>query len=236
MSSTNQSNSGAAAGNKQENNDPKSNMSMGAAASIGNSISNGQLQAGSTQTVYVAATSGTAQAVTAVTLINQLEKQNTIFGPYDETSMELIVIPRRCNIWAGGSTYLTAKFYDGQEAGTTSGLAVKTKQFYSIGFNGAERNEINYNWGVTAEVKPFVLGETRNIAFIEVVDPTGAGTTTAWFSEWTFTLYERTFIGASLKSMFIDLDDNEWKRKRQEEEGALKVKKIKSLTLPMNME
>lgn len=221
MSGANQSNNGAASSDQQETNSPQTRGSVGPANSITNAIQNGDLRAARTETVLLASSSGTQSAIKASDLITILQQQNPIYG-FPAGSTDYVVVPRHVDIWAGGNVILTARF--NECAAINSQTVGMSKQFYAVGFEGADRCHFNFMWGSPAEVRPWVADPTASDDLapvnLEVVNPFDEAANTTWVAKFTFTVFARSFFNLA-PGFFLDKTPEEMQKHLKEQRGRL---------------
>lgn len=148
---------------------------------------------------------------------------------------QVTLLVRKIDIWAEGNNLLTAKFHMG---GRGNAQVTETRQFYAIGFAGAERNHISFDYDICPHVIPWDIfnGSLDPIVDVSIVDAGGVAATTGYFMQVTFTFYNRTFLDF-ISPSFLNTPNQEAGRKRAaEREAEMRVEKIKKLTLPMNVE
>lgn len=236
MPGTNKSNPGTTESNQQETNNPETRGSVGPANSITNAIQNGDVHGARTETVYLARSTGTQVSILARDLLTALETQNPIYS-FPLTSTSYVVVPRHIDVWAGGNVILTAKFNECSALSATT--APMSQQFYAVGFDGADRCHIQYKWGMPAEVRPWLADSTAPApqapCIIECSSPFDTEAPTTWFAKFTFTVFDRTFFNV-VPTLFMDKTPQEMEKQQQEQRGIKRLKRMKDLTLPNNME
>ena len=237
MSNTNQSNGAAAQGNSQEIPPHQTGLSTGSTNPITNSIRNGTVQQMQTATVFLASGQGGASTVTPLSIMNALSQQHTIFKPIYAAGIDAVtILVRKIDIWADGNNLLTAKFHMG---GRSKAQVVETKQFYAIGFAGAERNHISFDYDMVPHVLPWDLKDRSDDEIVEiaVVDSGGVPAAGGYFAQVTFSFYNRSFLSFLQNPGLINMPNKEAGRKRAaEREAEMQVAKIKKLTIPVNAE
>ena len=247
MSSTDQSNTPTAESYQQEDQDVEAYGAAGASTGGVRGAHNSRYQQASTATVFLGAATGTATSVFAKTFITSLQKQHLIYGGTCTSGEQptlnaatTLVLPRRVVVWGEPGQVVTVKFFEHnafQDVNAPPIAVRQSKQFYSIGLEGAQRPEISWKWnaGMVGN-RPWQATDAQNPLF-QVAGTTAAGAVGGpWFCQLTCTFYNTDFISPIPAIFMIDTDTVDYAKRKREEEKAREVKRIKDLTLPATME
>lgn len=245
MSTTNQSNSGAAASNQQEIKNPMPRNQEDASGGDIRGVQNGRYQEGSVVTVLLGGTSALLTAIYPRTVITAIEKQHRIYGA--EASIQdqfvplrgqsTLVAPIEATVWGEPGQILTAKFFDKNTfANSPTGQTLRnSNQFYSIGLVGAQRPELYYKFTGSME-RPYAANDATN-PIINIDGATGTGLAAGpWVCKMTVYLYNNQFVAANPLIYMVDTNQVDYNKLKREAEKAEEVKRIKRLTIPTNME
>lgn len=244
MSNTNQSNPGTTQSNNQEIPVNQTGLSLGSSNPVTNSIRNGTVQQAQTATVFLVSANGGSFTVTPDTLCVALAQQHQVFKRFEQQvpldpskpGDDVTILVRKVDVWSSGDTFLTCKFHMG---GRSPEQVVETKQFYAIGFAGAERNHISFDYDVVTHVIPWDVKNRINDPIFDVSVANGSGSPAGfgYFAQITFTFYNRTFLNFISNPFLLNFPDEQTCRKRRAESDAeMHVAKIKKLTIPVNAE
>lgn len=239
MSSTDTSNQPTAESYQQEDQDFDPQLAGGGSTNGVRGAHNSLFQQGSTATVFLGAASGSAAVVTANLWAENLVKQHLIYGDKAKGT-STVVLPRKVHIWGAPGQILTARFNEINtflDVNQSRVQVNQTKQFYSIGLEGAQRPEISFTWRSNLVANnPWQAGDTAT-PFFSVAGTTETGATGGpWFCQLTCTIYNTELIAALPVTFMIDQETVDYGKRKREEEKAREVKRIKDLTLPATME